>query len=224
MRAGTAAAGQGAAAPGHDGLAALTARDAGLVACRRCTRVWPMGTPACDRCGARLVSRDDRALSRVWAWWAAGVLTWIPSNLYPMLETRTLWESHDATIVGGAVELWEQGAFVVAGIIIVASLLIPGGKFLAIAFLAVAARRGSALGPHGRARLYAIVEWIGRWSMIDVFVVAILTSLVQLNDVARIDPGPAALAFTLSVVFTMLSAQAFDPRTIWDGIERSARG
>ena len=79
------------------------------------------------------------------------------------------------------------------------------------------------MGPHARARLYAVVEWSGRWSMIDGFVVAILSSLVQLGAVARIDPGPAALAFALSVVFTMLSAQAFDPRAIWDGIERSAR-
>jgi paraquat-inducible protein A len=189
-----------------DNLTALTAREAGLVACRRCARVWPQGTSRCARCGSRLVSRDARSLSRVWAWWAAGVLAYVPSMLWPMLETRT----------------WEQGAPGVALIVLVASVLIPLLKFFAIAFLAVSARAGSRVGPATRMRLYEVVEYIGRWSMIDVFVVAILSSLVQLNVVAQINPGPASLAFALSVIFTMLSAQAFDPRMIWDGIERAA--
>jgi hypothetical protein len=105
----------------------------------------------------------------------------------------------------------------------VASVGIPLAKFFAIAFLALSVRRGSRLRAARRMQLYEIVEYIGRWSMIDVFVVAILASLVQLNMVARIDPGPASLAFALSVIFTMLSAQAFDPRQIWDGIEAEAR-
>ncbi|TNC69150.1 paraquat-inducible protein A [Rubellimicrobium roseum] len=201
----------------------LTAREAGLVACRRCTRVWPLGTARCARCGGQLVSRDPRALSRVWAWWAAGVLAYIPANLWPMLSTRTLFSTEEATIIGGAVELWQYGNPGIALIILVASVGIPIAKFLAIAFLALSSRRGSRTSPARRMQLYEIVEYIGRWSMIDVFVVAILASLVQLNVVARIDPGPASLAFALSVIFTMLSAQAFDPRTIWDGIEDRAR-
>lgn len=204
-------------------LVSVTARDAGLVACRRCTRVWPMGTERCARCGSRLVSRDPRALSRVWAWWAAGVMAYIPANLWPMLETRTLWSSEDATIVGGAIELWVLGNPGIAVVILVASVVIPIAKFFVIAFLALSTRRGSRMPAATRMRLYEIVEYIGRWSMIDVFVVAILASLVQLNVVASIDPGPASLAFALSVIFTMLSAQAFDPRTIWDGIEAEAR-
>jgi paraquat-inducible protein A len=203
-------------------LTALTAREAGLVACRRCARVWPMGTPRCARCGSRLQSRDPRSLSRVWAWWAAGVMAYFPANLWPMLETRTLWQSEDATIIGGAVELWQTGNMGIAVVILVASVGIPLGKFFVIAFLALSARRGSRMAAGTRMRLYEIVEYIGRWSMIDVFVVAILASLVQLNVVASIDPGPASLAFALSVIFTMLSAQAFDPRMIWDGIEAEA--
>jgi paraquat-inducible protein A len=204
-------------------LTALTAREAGLVACRRCTRVWPLGTPACGRCGSRLVSRDPKSLSRVWAWWIAGVLAYIPANLWPMLVTRTLWDSQSATIVGGALELWQYGNPGISIIILVASVGIPVAKFFAIAYLALSARGGARASPGLRMRLYEVVEYIGRWSMIDVFVVAILASLVQLNVVARIDPGPASLAFALSVIFTMLSAQAFDPRTIWDGIEAEAR-
>ncbi|KAA9007808.1 paraquat-inducible protein A [Histidinibacterium aquaticum] len=195
----------------------LTAREAGLVGCTRCARVWPMGRRTCGRCGSPLHSRDTTSLQRVWAWWIAGVIAYIPANLYPMLVTRTLLERSDDTIVGGAVELASHGDYGVAAIILIASVLIPVGKFLAIAYLAISVHRGSARSLHAKFRLYEVVEFIGRWSMIDVFVVAILSSLVQLSVVASIRPGPAALTFALSVIFTMLSAQSFDTRLIWDG-------
>jgi len=111
----------------------------------------------------------------------------------------------------------------VAVIILVASVLIPVGKFLAIAYLALSARHGSSLSAGRRNHLFEIVEFIGRWSMIDVFVVAILSSLVQLSVVASIHPGPAALTFALSVIFTMLSAQAFDTRMFWDALDRKRK-
>jgi paraquat-inducible protein A len=200
----------------------LTAREAGLVACTRCTRVWPMGTPHCDRCGSTLVSRDDRSLSRVWGWWVAGLLCYFPANLYPMLETRTLTATYNSTIVGGAIELMQGGSVGVALVILVASVAIPMAKFVCIAYLALSVRNAVRTGRQTRQRVYEIVEYIGRWSMIDVFVVAILSSLVQLNVVAAISPGPASLAFACSVIFTMLSAQAFDSRLIWDRIEADA--
>ena len=202
---------------------ALTARDAGLVACTRCQRVWPMAKERCDRCGARLASRDDGSLSRVWGWWTVGIMAYIPANLWPMLITRTLMSESDATIVGGVVELMHHDAVGIALVILVASVGIPVAKFIAIAYLALSVRRVTLLSAHRRQQLYEIVEYIGRWSMIDVFVVAILSALVQLNVVASVNPGPAALAFALSVIFTMLSAQAFDPRMIWDRIEDAAR-
>jgi paraquat-inducible protein A len=194
----------------------LTARAAGLVACTRCTRVWPLGTPTCARCGSALVSRDPKSLSRVWAWWLAGLMAYIPANLYPMLRTKTLAFDQSDTIIGGAMELIRHGAVGVGLIIIIASVFIPIGKFIAIAALARAVRRGAVTRAETRQRIYEVVEYIGRWSMIDVFVVAILTALVQLSVVASIEPGPAALAFACSVIFTMFSAQAFDPRLIWD--------
>ena len=204
-------------------IAVLTARDAGLVGCRRCARVWPGGTATCGRCGAALMSRDPLSLSRVWAWWVAGVLAYVPANLWPMLQTTTLLQTQEDTIVSGAVELATSGAPGVAAIILVASVLIPIAKFLAIAVLALTVGRPTRLSATARTRMYEVVEYIGRWSMIDVFVVAILSSLVQLEVVASINPGPAALAFAASVICTMLSAQAFDPRMIWDGIEGAAR-
>lgn len=194
----------------------LTARSAGLVACRNCASVWPAGTAVCARCDSHLRSRDTQSLQKVWALWLAGVVCYIPANLYPMLLTKTLIESSGSTIVGGAVQLIQHGAIGVAIIILIASVLIPVGKFLAIAYLAVSVKRSTQLSSGRRQHLYEIVEFIGRWSMIDVFVVAILSSLVQLSVVASIKPGPAALTFALSVIFTMLSAQAFDTRLIWD--------
>ncbi len=194
----------------------ISARDMGVVACTRCTRVWPRGTDACGRCGHALMSRDTKSLQRVWALWLVGLMCYVPANLYPMLQTRTLLSVQEDTIVGGAVELIHHGAIGVAIIILIASVLIPMAKFLAIAFLAISVTRASAVSNHQRQMLYEVVEYIGRWSMIDIFVVAILSSLVQLNTLAAINPGRASLFFALSVIFTMLSAQAFDSRMIWD--------
>jgi len=194
----------------------LTAREAGLVACQRCARVWPAGSLECGRCGSRLESRDRHNLQKVWALWIAGLICYVPANLYPMLVTQTLLQNSQSTIVGGAVDLLHHGAIGVAIIILVASVLIPVGKFMAIAYLAVSVHRGTKISSGRRHYLYEVVEFIGRWSMIDVFVVAILSSLVQLSVVASIHAGPAALTFALSVIFMMLSAQAFDTRLFWD--------
>ncbi|MDB6453364.1 paraquat-inducible protein A [Falsirhodobacter sp. 20TX0035] len=193
-----------------------TARGAGLVACTRCGRVHEPQTPRCTRCGSALQSRDTRSLQRVWAWWAAGLIAYIPANIYPMLLTSALGSSTQSTILGGVVELWAHGDLPIAIIVFVASVVIPVGKFLAIAFLALKLRGPHKPDRHGRHRLYEVVEFIGRWSMIDVFVVAILASLVQFSLVATVNPGLAAICFALSVAFTMQAALSFDPRIIWD--------
>jgi len=159
-------------------------------------------------------------MQRVWAWWIAGLIAYVPANLYPMLVTSTLLSAQQSTIVGGAVELAESGSWGVAAIILIASVAIPVGKFFAIAFLALSIRGQRRHSDHRRHRLYELVEFIGRWSMIDVFVVAILSALVQLGSLVTIHPGPAAVTFALSVVFTMLSAQSFDSRLIFDQNEQ----
>ena len=146
----------------------------------------------------------------------AGIIFFIPANLYPMLITRTLGNEQQSTIIGGVFELIAYGSYFVAIVVGVASILVPLGKFLVIAVLLASIRRAWQLDPHQRLRLYEITEFIGRWSMIDVFVVAILVALVQLDFVASINPGVAAISFALSVIFTMLAAQSLDPRLIWD--------
>ena len=194
----------------------LTARELGIVACRRCTKASPMGTERCSRCNHRLQSRDPLSLQRVWAFWIVGFMCYIPANIYPMLRTRTLFQIEESTIIGGAVDLAHYGNFGIAAIILFASVVIPLAKFWAVAYLAVSVKQDRKWSNHRRQLMYEIVEYIGRWSMIDIFVVAILSALVQLKTLATINPGPAAIFFALSVIFTMLSAQAFDSRLIWD--------
>lgn len=194
----------------------VTAREMGLVSCRRCTKVWPLGTTVCARCGHKMRSRDEFSLSRVWAYWVMGVICYVPANIYPMLKTQTLFVVDESTIIGGAVELAHHGNVGIALIILFASVVIPLGKFWAVAFLALSVRAPSKVTNHTRQMLYEVVEYIGRWSMIDIFVVAILSALVQLKTLASINPGIASIFFALSVIFTMLSAQAFDSRMIWD--------
>ncbi len=198
----------------------LTARAAGLVGCATCGKVAEAARERCIRCGSRLHSRKEASLQRVWAWLTVGLMCYIPANTLPMLVTSTLGRSSASTIGGGVIELIEHHAYGVAAIVAVASIVIPVSKFLIIAYLALSIRHPVAMSLHGRTRLYEIVEFVGRWSMIDVFVVAILTALVQLGFVASINPGIAAVFFALSVAFTMLSAQAMDPRLIWDTEER----
>ena len=200
----------------------MTAREAGLVGCRTCTQVSALGTETCPRCGADLVSRDALSLQRVWAWLIAGFLLYIPANVFPMLITSTVGSAREATIMGGVIELWEYGSYGVALVVFVASILIPVGKFLAIGWLALIVRKPHGHKPGQLLHLFEFVEWIGRWSMIDVFVVAILAALVQFDLIATINPGVAAVCFALSVIFTMAAAMSFDSRAIWDQIETIA--
>lgn len=216
----------GMTAPGMS-APVMTAHRAGLVGCRSCGRVWPEDQPVCDRCGAGLVPPDRRGLQRVWAWWFAGLIMYVPANLFPMMRTQTfagLQGSSEATILQGVLELIEYGSYDIAIIVFVASVIVPVAKFLSIAWLAtVAGRPATVEQAHTRLKIYEVVEFIGRWSMIDVFVVAILSALVQLGFLVSIHPGPAAVSFALSVAFTMLSAQSFDPRLIWRGLPLRSR-
>ena len=197
----------------------LTARGAGLAGCRVCGKVAPLGTAFCPRCGSAMHVRTPNSLQRVLAWLTVGLMCYIPANLLPMLKTRTFGRETDNTIVGGVIELLHHGAWDIALVVFAASVVIPVSKFFIILYLVWSMRYRSNLAVETRIRLYEIVEFIGRWSMIDVFVVAILTALVQLGFIASINPGTAAVFFALSVAFTMLSAQALDPRLIWDSAE-----
>jgi len=206
---------------GHD-IDLPTARGLGLIGCRECGSVHRPGTASCGLCGASLSSRVPDSFQKVWAWLIAGFVVYVPANIYPMLRTSTFGRTSESTIMGGVIELVHYGSYAVAFIVFFASIMIPVGKFIAIGWLALSIQRDWPMSGHRRMQLYEVVEFIGRWSMIDVFVVAILSALVQFSFVATINPGIAAVSFALSVAFTMLSAQSFDPKTIWDASEGSA--
>ncbi len=195
----------------------LTARAAGLRGCRTCGRANPATAETCARCASPLLRRPG--LQVVWAWLIAGMVVYIPANIYPMLRTQQMGRSQDNTILGGVIDLVQLGYLGLALIVFVASVAIPVGKFVVIGYLALAVQYRWPMRYGRRHQLYEVVEFIGRWSMIDVFVVAILSALVQFNVAATVAPGIAALSFALAVIFTMLAAQAFDPRLIWRATE-----
>lgn len=138
------------------------------------------------------------------------------------MTTVSLGRASPSTIVGGIVELIEMGSLPVALVILVASVIVPIGKLLALAWLCLMAPRAHALKAPVRTRLYRITEFIGRWSMVDIFVVAILVALIRAGNLMAVEPGPAAVAFGSVVVLTMLAAMTFDPRLIWDGTTSTA--
>lgn len=201
--------------------AVRSARALGLVGCEICGRVAARGDARCARCGASLKGVGRHSLAAVWAWLIAGMIFYIPANLYPMLITGYIGGRVESTIVSGAIDLLEQGSYFVGVVILTASVVIPLAKFYAIAHLSLMVRRPPRRRGdlHRALKLFEVVEFIGRWSMIDVFVVAVLAALVQMGFLANLNPGPAAAFFALSVATTMIAARAFDPRLIWDGAD-----
>jgi paraquat-inducible protein A len=201
---------------------APTCARAGLMLCRRCgtlnrRRAMPVGAqPGCACCGLLLAGRKPRSLSRTLALVLAAAVLYAPANLLPMLETSSTFGSQSDTIMSGAIFLWTSGAWPLAVLIIIASILIPLGKLLALGLLLYSVHRRWRRARRQRTRLYRLIEAVGRWSMTDIFVATIVGTLVQLRGLATIRVGPAAAAFGAVVVLTMMATQAFDPRLIWD--------
>ena len=199
-----------------------TAAECGLVACPACgtlTRLsaqWLDNPPRCRLCYAKLHSRKPMSVQRSWAWLIAGVMAYVPANTYPIMFTTVFGRSEPNTIVGGIMVLIDLESYLVALVVFVASVVVPLMKFIAIAYLLISIHGKFGHRRYDRTRLYRLTEFIGRWSMIDVFVVAILAALVQVGSVAKIEPGVGATAFGAAVIFTMISAISLDSRLIWD--------
>jgi paraquat-inducible protein A len=172
---------------------------------------------ACPRCGSRLHRRKPASYARTWALLIAAFLMYIPANLVPIMRTASLNDIDDNTILSGVVELWAKGSPGLAVIVFTASIVVPMLKFLVLATLLLSSQRGSGWARLQRARLYRLVEFIGYWSMLDVFVVSLLTALVRFSVLSEVEPLPGVIFFGLTVVLTMLASMSFDPRMIWDG-------
>ncbi len=200
--------------------AAPTAARSGLLACEVCrlvSRAPPQGSDAhCPRCGAKLHARKPASLARTWAFLIAAMILYIPANVLPIMDTSSLFGSQRDTILSGVMFLWSSGSFVLAMLIFFASIMVPLAKMIALAILAGSVQMHSARHRRARTRLYRAIEFVGRWSMLDIYVVTILVALVQVSTFASIHAGPGAAAFGAVVVLTMFAATSFDPRLIWD--------
>jgi paraquat-inducible protein A len=176
----------------------------------------------CPRCGAALHRRIPRSLSRSWAFLLAAMLLYVPANTQPIMHTTTLGQSQSDTILSGVVYLLLHGMWPLALVVFVASILVPVLKIAILVYLLVSVQAGSARRPLDRLRLYRFTEFVGRWSMVDVFVVTLLVALVHLGQLAEIRAGSGALYFAGVVILTMLAARTFDPRLIWDKVRPDA--
>jgi len=196
------------------------AHELGLIGCHVCglvCRDTKLPDAACPRCGSPLHRRKAASYTRTWALLIAAFLLYIPANVLPIMRTASLGDVDDNTILSGVVELWVNGSQDLAVIVFTASILVPMTKFLVLGTLLVSAHRGSAWARPQRAKLYRLVEFVGYWSMLDVFVVALMTALVQFGVFSLVAPLPGVIFFGLTVVLTMLASMSFDPRLTWDG-------
>lgn len=202
--------------------------EAGFMLCGACTQLnrepeTQCQIMSCARCGATLHWRKPTSLPRAWGFLTAAAILYVPANLLPVLNSGSLFGSSSDTIMSGVRFLWESGDWMIASIIFIASIVFPGAKLAALALLLGTAEARSAWRRRGRTRIYRMLEVIGRWSMTDIFVTAIVVALVQFKTIAIVTPGPGALAFGAVVVLTMFASMSFDPRLIWDPPE-SANG
>lgn len=192
--------------------------------CHTCRKLSTMpahatGTLSCPRCGTDLHRRKPDSLVRTWALLIAAAIMYIPANYFPVLKIEILGNSQSATILTGVKELFDAGMWEIAALIFFASITVPLLKIVGLAYLLISVHFNSRWRPRDRTQFYRLIEGIGRWSMIDMFMVSILVALVQLGGVATIDPGVGATCFAAVVVITMFAAGAFDPRIIWDAME-----
>jgi paraquat-inducible protein A len=200
----------------------MTARQRGLVACHRCHLLNRLSDrlTTCPRCGEALHSRKPNSIARTWALVLAAMVFYIPANVLPITHTTSLGSVQSDTIMSGVIYFIHSGSWPVALVIFVASVFVPLMKLLILSMLLVSVQRRWQWRPVDRTRLYRLTEAIGRWSMLDIYVVTILVALVHLGALANIAAGPGALYFAAVVVVTMFAAESFDPRLIWDGMEK----
>ncbi len=193
-----------------------SAAERGLANCHGCGKLSPVELGKCPRCGSALHLRNHNSLQTTTALIVTAAILYIPANLFPVMINSKLGTSEGHTILEGVAIFLSKGDYVIGLVILIASVLIPLAKLLALAWLCWMIRKGGTIGSKRKTQLYRVTEAIGRWSMIDVFVVAILVALIQLGNLMSINPGPAAVAFAGVVITTMIAAETLDSRLIWD--------
>ena len=203
----------------------FTARNASHISCHSCHLLCRIDyskigeSLVCPRCGSTMHQRKPNSLKRTWALVLAAFIFYIPANLLPITVVISLGKAQADTIMSGVIYFIHSGMWPIALVIFVASVLVPMLKLIILTYLLISVHRKSAWRPKDRTRLYRITEAVGRWSMVDIYVVTILVALVNLGNLATIQAGPGAGFFAAVVVITMFAAMSFDPRLIWDAKE-----
>ncbi|NKB80536.1 MAG: paraquat-inducible membrane protein A [Nitrospirales bacterium] len=208
---------------------ALTAARASLLSCHMCHRLNTSSPPlsadstvCCSRCGMELHSRKPNSLARAWALTLAAMILYVPANILPIMTVISWGEGEPDTILSGVIALIEADMLPIAALVFFASITVPVLKLLSIIYLLLSVQTHSTWRLKDRTTLYRLTEGIGRWSMIDIFMISILAALVKLEAIATIEAGPGAVCFAAVVVLTMFAAESFDPRLIWDVTEQAS--
>jgi paraquat-inducible protein A len=194
--------------------------DQGLASCHVCEKASLVSVRNCPRCGSSLHIRKPDSINRTIALMISAAVLYVPANLLPILTIKELGIPREKTIISGLIEFWEMGSYPIAIVIFSASIVIPLLKIVALIWLCGAAKGVIPYSAKMLGKVYWVTELMGRWSMVDIFVVAILVAMVQLGNYMTVTPGSGALAFAGVVVLTMLAAMSFDPRLLWDQLER----
>jgi paraquat-inducible protein A len=204
---------------------AVTARELGLTTCHACRLLVKLHPEhhhvhaSCPRCGEALHLRKTNSLARTWALLIAAVILYVPANVLPFSIITTFGASEPDTIMSGVIYFIHSGEWPIAAVIFTASIFVPILKLIIITFLLLSIHFKSHWRPNERMRLYRIIEGIGRWSMVDIYVVTIMAALVHMGSLADFTAGPGAVFFAGVVVLTILASMSFDPRLIWDAME-----
>ncbi len=197
----------------------ITGKEAGLVLCTECHKVHryiPDAEQECKCCGADLHQRKPDSINRTWAFLIASMILYIPANTMMIMNVAYFGADEPSTIMGGVILLLQMGSHAVAFVVFVASVLVPLFKMIGIMLILFSLKYKVNMTDRQRIKMFRFIEFIGRWSMLDIFVISILAALVHITGVAEITAGPAATAFGTVVVLTMLAASSFDTRLLWD--------
>ena len=200
----------------------MRAIDANLLVCPEChqlDRVRNCPYQHCKRCGARISLRRSNTMIKTWSFLISAILIYFPANFLPIMTVRNLGQGEPDTIMSGVISLANQGMLFIAIVVFLASVLVPILKLVGIGLLLISIHRKVRFSPRQRVLIFRFIEWIGRWSMLDIFVIAVLVAVVNFGKLASVEPGFGAIAFSVVVILTMLAAISFDPRLIWDNAE-----
>ncbi|AGL86962.1 paraquat-inducible protein A [Pseudomonas protegens] len=201
----------------------MRAIEAGILICTECHELNRQEADSeeqtCTRCGAMVHPRRPNSILRTWALLLTAAILYIPANVLPIMTVSSLGQGDPSTIMSGVIQLVQHGMFPIAAVVFVASILVPTFKLVGIALLLFSVQRHQPLSARQRIIMYRFIEFIGRWSMLDIFVIAILVAVVNFGRLASIEANLGAVAFASVVILTMLAAVTFDPRLIWDNTE-----